>query len=173
MSTAAETVDPMAAKLAIVLDALSRIGVPLSRSEEALADELDSLPAVRAARAAFREHMAEARRREEQDRIDALRAEQARIEAECNAEVEARRAEWKAADPLIRALHLLAKELRPDKFGERLLRLAEMIENPSITLRKPGGVHPWGERYAACDRPPPATFRSIAAHLDPEDGYGL
>jgi hypothetical protein len=173
MSAAAATeVDSRAAKIAIVLEALSRTGVPLSRSEEALADELDSLPAVAAARAAFRERTREFLRREEQARFEAARTAEAEREAERSEEVATRRADWKAADPLIRALHLLAKELRPDHQAKTLLRLAELIENTSITLRKPGGIHPWGEKYAAYDRPPPATFHPIAAGLDPEDGDG-
>jgi hypothetical protein len=172
MSRAAEVVaDPEAAKLALVLHALGRAdGVPLSPAEEALADELDHLPTVAAARAAFRERMRETLRREETARFEAARAAEAQREAEQAQEIADRRAAWKAADPLVRALHVLAKKIRPDKQAERFLALADMLENPQRTLRLPGGVHSWGEKYGPTDRPPPASFRPIAAGLDPEDG---
>ena len=170
MKAAAATVsDPQAAKVALVIDALSR-DASLTRAERALLDEVDQVPAVITARAAYSRREEEAAHLAEEARLEALRAEQAQREAELLERIEARRKLWRSADPLVRACHVLAERVGDySQDGKLLLALAGLVTNTKETLltRKRFELGKWVPRE---ERAPPLTFEPMERNEDPVEG---
>jgi hypothetical protein len=149
MSATAAVPNPQETKIALVLDALSRDG-ELSVGELALLDELGRVPEIRAA-------VAERESRQHWARVEAARAVEAQREADRAERVEARRAQWRAADPLVRACHVLAERLHPDRQAKILLQLAELVTNPRETLLTKKRYE-LGKSVPREERAPPLSF---------------